>query len=133
MIKEINNLEIINKYLNKFNQAISNLENPFEKYIGYIVNDEIVAFLNYSLIYDRIEIDYIYTNENYRNQNIASQLVDYVISEGMKNNCSNITLEVRKSNKVALNFYYKNGFKEVSIRKKYYSGEDAILMLRELV
>ena len=43
-----------------------------------------------------------------------------------------ITLEVRKSNSVAIHIYEKFGFKTVTIRKNYYSNnEDALLMLKE--
>ena len=43
-----------------------------------------------------------------------------------------ITLEVRKSNLVAIHIYEKYGFKTVTIRKNYYSNnEDALLMLKE--
>ena len=43
-----------------------------------------------------------------------------------------ITLEVRKSNSIAIHIYEKFGFKTVTIRKNYYSNnEDALLMLKE--
>jgi len=43
-----------------------------------------------------------------------------------------ITLEVRKSNSIAIHIYEKYGFKTVTVRKNYYSNnEDALLMLRE--
>jgi ribosomal-protein-alanine N-acetyltransferase len=41
-----------------------------------------------------------------------------------------ISLEVRSSNEEAINFYKKNKFMEVAIRKNYYGNEDAILMVR---
>lgn len=133
MIENIYDINIINMFLSFFNQNIKSIDEPFKKYIGYRLDNKIVAFLNYSLIYDRIEIEYIYTIEEYRNQSIASNLLKYVINEGMNKNCKNITLEVRKSNISAIKFYKKHQFKEVSIRQKYYKDEDGILMLRELV
>jgi ribosomal-protein-alanine N-acetyltransferase len=41
-----------------------------------------------------------------------------------------MTLEVRQSNAVALALYRKFGFREVALRKRYYSdnGEDAAVM-----
>ena len=48
------------------------------------------------------------------------------------NNCSNITLEVRKSNIIAINIYKKFKFKVIAERKNYYGNEDAIMMLREV-
>ena len=133
MIKELKDIEIINSFLKEFDTSISTLDEPFKKYIGFEINNKIVSFLNYSIIYDRIEIEYIYTSTNYRNQNIASILLNHLIEIGIKNSCTNITLEVRCSNVNAINFYLKNGFKEVAKRKNYYNGEDGILMLRELV
>jgi len=133
MIKELNDIELINNFLKEFNQSIINLDDPFKKYIGFEIDCRIVSFLNYSLMYDRIEIEYIYTLKDYRNKNIATKLLEYLIDLGIKNNCLNITLEVRCSNISAIKFYEKNGFKKVSIRKNYYNNEDGILMLRELV
>ena len=48
------------------------------------------------------------------------------------NECDNITLEVKESNKSAINFYLKNGFIEVARREKYYQDEDGILMIKEM-
>ena len=89
----------------------------------------IKGVLVYSLIYDRVEIDYIIVDEKYRNHGIATKLLNYVIEN---NNISNITLEVRESNVIAINFYEKNGFKKAAIRKNYYKNEDAILMIKKI-
>ena len=132
MIKELTEINIINGFLKKFDTCITNLEDPFKKYIGYEIDNKIVSFLNYSLIYDRIEIEYIYTNPDYRNKNLATILINYLGDLGRYNHCSNITLEVRCSNVNAISFYEKNGFKKVSIRQNYYNDEDGILMIREL-
>lgn len=133
MIKELNDIEIINCFLKEFNTSINTLDEPFKKYIGYEIDKKLVSFLNYSIMYDRIEIEYIYTQEDYRNQNLATILLNYLVELGINRACKNITLEVRCSNVSAINFYLKNGFKKVSIRKNYYKDEDGILMLRELV
>jgi ribosomal-protein-alanine N-acetyltransferase len=40
-----------------------------------------------------------------------------------------IMLEVNENNKPAINFYKKNGFKIISVRKDYYgSNQNAIIM-----
>lgn len=45
----------------------------------------------------------------------------------------NVNLEVRVSNVKAIALYQKFGFKNVAVRKRYYSnGEDAYLMIKEL-
>ena len=50
MIKEINELDVINEFLKHLNTSINNLEDPFKKYIGFEIDNKIVSFLNYSLI-----------------------------------------------------------------------------------
>ena len=44
--------------------------------------------------------------------------------------CERMMLEVRKSNEKARKLYEKDGFSEISVRKGYYDGEDAIIMER---
>lgn len=132
MIEEFNDkdLNIINSFLKSFDFNINStsLNNDFMHIITY--KDSIIkGVLVYSLIYDRIEIDYIIVDEKYRNHGIATKLLNYVIEN---NNISNITLEVRESNVIAINFYEKNGFKKTAIRKNYYKNEDAILMIKKI-
>ena len=106
--------------------------NPYARKISYFIDDKQVGYLDYSLIYDRIEIDNFFVDENYRNQGIGKKLLSYLVVIGINNHVINITLEVRKSNEVAINFYKKNGYKIVSTRKNYYKDEDGYLMLKEL-
>ena len=42
--------------------------------------------------------------------------------------CERMMLEVRASNIGARKLYKKYGFNEISVRKGYYNGEDAIIM-----
>jgi len=107
--------------------------NPFGKKIEYIENEKAIAVLDYSLIYDRIEIDNIIVNEEYRNKKIGTKLLEYIIKLSEEQGLSNITLEVRKSNAIARHLYEKMGFKEVAIRKYYYGDEDAILMEKKVI
>ena len=103
--------------------------NPFAKRIDYIdKSNNYIGYLEYSLIYDRIEIDNIFVNEANRNQKIGTKLLEHLINYAKENKIINITLEVRKSNNIARHLYQKVGFKEVAIRKYYYGDEDAILM-----
>ena len=51
----------------------------------------------------------------------------------IENRVVNITLEVRKSNKIAIHLYKKFGFREVAIRKYYYGDEDGILMEKQVM
>ncbi len=107
--------------------------NPYTKYFVYLKDNKVVGFLNYYLIYDRIEIVNFNVLENYQNEHIGSSLLEKLIELGNEKKLKNITLEVRIDNKKAIYLYEKYGFKRVSVRKKYYQGIDALLMEKELM
>ena len=106
--------------------------NPFLKKIEYVIDDNVVGYLKYALIYDKMEIDNLFVLEEFRNKQIGSKLLSYLIDIAINNNVINITLEVRESNEVAKNLYKGFGFREVAIRKFYYGDEDGILMEKQV-
>ena len=55
-----------------------------------------------------------------------------ILNEIEQKGIKNITLEVRESNKEAIEFYKKNGYRIEAIRKNYYGSENGYLMLKEL-
>ena len=107
--------------------------NPFSKKIEYIENNISIGYLEYSLIYDRIEIDNIFVEKEHRGKGIGTKLLEYIINYSKNNKIINITLEVRASNTIAQNLYKKKGFIEVAIRKYYYGDEDALLMEKKVI
>lgn len=127
MIKEITSSSLeLKKFLSE--NKISIIDNdPFSKFIVYLEDTKIIGFLSYSVIYERAEINYIFVLESYRGKKVASKMLNYMISSCKI--CDNITLEVRKSNSIAISLYKKFGFKEVAIRENYYNNEDGILMM----
>lgn len=132
MISECNDLSIINKFLRYFNIQLKEIA-TFQKFYIFKENDVEIGMLDFSIIYDRIEINYIYVKNNDRRKNIGTKLINKLIIESNINNCKNISLEVNENNYNAIEFYKKNNFKIVTVRKNYYNNEDAFLMIRELV
>lgn len=129
MIREITDKDLfeVNQLLQIFNVEYSSL-NDFTKIVVYEENNKIVGALVYSLIYDRIEIEYIVVSDEYKRFGIGTKLLKYIEKEGI----TNITLEVRESNTVAINFYKKNGYEVAAIRKNYYKNENGYLMIKNL-
>ena len=107
--------------------------NPFARYLEYIVDDKKIGYLKYSLIYDRMEIDDFFVEEEYRNQGIGNKLMSYLIVKAIEARVVNITLEVRLSNEIARNLYKKYGFREVALRHFYYGDEDGVLMEKQVM
>ena len=136
MIREINvnDYSVITEYYREFDDNEVDLFNldTFTKIYVYELDNKVVGFINYSIIYDRAELNYIYIDKEYRGKNYASLLLEYFIEECKKKKCTNITLEVSVNNKSGINLYKKYGFEEKAIRKNYYKGVDGILMMKEL-
>lgn len=107
--------------------------NPFKRRIEYFLDDKSIAYLEYSIIYDRMEIDNISVLEEERNKGIGTKLMAHLISLAIELRVDNITLEVRVSNEVARKLYKNFGFHEVAIRKYYYGDEDGILMEKNIM
>ena len=93
----------------------------------HIIDNKVCGYLMVLDSIDIYEILAIATIEKYRNKGIAQELLDKIKTK-------DIFLEVRESNQIAINFYKKNNFKEISIRKNYYSkpNENAIIMKLEV-
>ena len=116
-------------------REIENIEsaNPFQKSIEFYENDKVLGYLVYSHIYDRLEIDNFFVNEDSRRKGIGKKLMSYLVCIAINHHVVNITLEVRKSNEIARNLYKSFGFREVALRRLYYGDEDGILMEKQVM
>ena len=122
-IKEKDNLNKL------FGYKIS--DNPFEKCFKYEINNKLVGIIDFSDIYNRLELNYIWISPSYRGKKYSHYLMEYMIEYAKNKQITNITLEVSINNKIAINLYQKYGFKKASTRKNYYNGIDALLMIRK--
>ena len=97
------------------------------------VAKQVVGFSDYWQTFDSATICQIAIHPEIRRRQLGSALMDEIINDCYAKRVRNITLEVRKSNQIAINFYKKHGFKETLVKEKYYSnGEDAIYMMLEV-
>lgn len=90
---------------------------------GYFINGKLVGFISFKDT-DNIDIYNIGVLPNYRNKGVAKSLL-YCLGP------KQISVEVRESNIVAINFYKQNYFKQESVRKNYYKNENGLLMIRK--
>lgn len=132
MIRSITDKDLfeVNKLLQIFNVNYSDetYNKDFRNILVYEESNKIIGVLSYLLIYDRVEIEYIVVDNEYKRKGIGSKLLNSINLNGIKN----ITLEVRESNKEAIDFYKNNGFDIVTVRKNYYNNEDGYLMIKNL-
>ena len=107
--------------------------NPYARRIEFYEGDKVIGYANYSLIYDRIELDNIFVDELRRGEGIGRKLMSYLVAVAINARVINITLEVRVSNEVARNLYKNFGFREVALRRFYYGDEDGVLMEKQVM
>lgn len=97
---------------------------------------EIIAYMVLSIAVGEMHILNICVDPSLQKQGIGRALLADAEAYGRKNNAEMCFLEVRPSNKTAVNLYLSSGFNEVGFRKNYYKDngkrEDAIVMAKSL-
>lgn len=110
--------------IKSFNDDFNNM---FSEYFSLMYEDKVIGFISIWVIIDEVTITNISIHNEYRGIGLSNYLMDYLIKN--YNNYT-ILLEVRESNKIAINLYKKFKFKEISRRNNYYKfpSENAIIM-----
>lgn len=88
---------------------------------------------------DVIYIEMLATNPRFTNQGLAKRLMKQIDNIGYGLGISQLELHVSMSNPIALQFYYKNGFKMESVEKNFYrnikdyqGSKTALLLVKHL-
>lgn len=95
----------------------------------------IVGFVGVWLLADEAHIVTVAVREDYRGRGIGELLLIAGIALAREHRQAQVTLECRLSNKVALSLYQKYGFRQVGLRRRYYSDnhEDAYVLSADAV
>ena len=110
------------------------LELLYSRFYVAVVDEKIAGYIGSYLMYDEIDITNIAVRKIFRRKGIANKLIEEVLVYAKEKEVSNINLEVRLSNIPARNLYEKYGFKELGIRKNFYSKptEDGMIMQKNM-
>lgn len=105
-------------------------ENRLACYVVARMMQQVVGYAGMWVILDEAHVTTIAVDARYRRRHIGERLLVALIDEAMRRSARQVTLEVRRSNRGAQALYRQYGFKDIGIRKGYYSdnGEDAIIM-----
>lgn len=103
-------------------------------FLGVLISEdgEILSTLSYNIVLDEAEMLHVVTKQSARKLGLAEKLITHSISLLKDRGVKQVFLEVRKSNKSAINLYRKCGFSEIAERKNYYGKETAIILKREI-
>ncbi len=110
--------------------------------VGYdceVLEDEAGQLLGYCILavaVDEAHILNLCVSLGHRSQGLGGLLLDHLLLKAREQSCRRIFLEVRPSNRAALNLYAGRGFEKVGLRRDYYRAangrEDAVVLARDL-
>ena len=76
-----------------------------------VKDKEVIAFMVWGVLWNKIHLQDIFVEKEYRRCGIGSNLVQHLIKISKKEGFKEITSDSDVANKVALIFHLKNGFK----------------------
>ena len=108
------------------------LERPDVCFIYVLRTGEhpVAAFCAFWLVAGQAHINNLAVVPELRGRGLGTQLLEEVTAEAARLGATEVTLEVRESNKPALQLYQRAGFKQEGVRKNYYTKpvEDALIL-----
>jgi len=95
----------------------------------------IVGYASIWMMVDESHLTSIAVSKSHQHQGIGELLLIAVIKLSLQMKAQVVTLEVRASNSSAQTLYAKYGFKNVGIRRRYYTdnSEDAVIMTADRI
>ena len=101
--------------------------------IGIEEENKLIGLISCSITEFDADIEGVTIDKDFRRNGFAKALLGILEVKLKEKNIEKVFLEVRESNAPAKNLYLGAGYKEINVRKKYYSdGEDAVIMAKEL-
>lgn len=107
--------------------------------VGLIVaemDDELVGYCIYQVVFELAEILRIATDSDFQKKGVGKSLLDEFAKLCQQKEAKRVLLEVRADNFSAIRLYEKHGFYQIDVRKAYYKDEtgvvDALILQKDL-
>ncbi|MBY7142404.1 ribosomal protein S18-alanine N-acetyltransferase [Virgibacillus sp. NKC19-3] len=106
------------------------LDNKHAFYFVMELDGKIIGYIGAWIVVDDMQITNVAVIPAYRGQKFGEMLFSYILQFAITLGVARLSLEVRKSNRIAQKMYRKFGLVPGGIREKYYADdqEDAIVM-----
>ena len=112
-------------------QFTTSVENSNNLCYYLSLDNKTIGYLIALLAGNTADILNIGIDSDFKRQGYGTGLLNHLIEELKKKDIGEILLEVRAGNKSAIQFYKKQGFKEISVRKNYYTKNSKNQLHRE--
>lgn len=131
----LEDLNTINLFLEKLEMKVLDEQSlHVETRKTYVIKSkkQIIGFICFMILCDEIELEAIYIEPVFRKRGYGSQLMNWMIQKAINHECNSIFLEVRETNRNAIDLYCKYQFHVISCRERYYGNENGLIMKKEL-
>lgn len=113
------------------------LGNRLSLAVVLLLENKVIGYSIVWIIFEEFHIANIAIHPDYQQQGFGKYLLTEILKTADNSRANRgleyAILEVRESNRIAINMYEKFGFKKISVRYNYYSsGENAIIMRKSL-
>jgi len=106
---------------------------PMTHTLSFFEGELCVAYAIYQVIFTEAHLLNIAVRKDSQRHGYGGQLLDLVMLDSYRKGAFSLFLEVRPSNRAAIDLYQGRGFKMLMTRERYYSnGESAFVMVKEL-
>lgn len=119
-------------FLSPWTQAsfLHELHSPHSQLMVAEQQGEVIGYVCCWYVADEVHILDIAVHPQSRRQGAGERLLQHALVVGQQKGAQSANLEVRRSNLPAIALYEKFGFRQVAVRRGYYTdGEDALLMV----
>lgn len=109
------------------------LHNKFAKFYVATVDDKVIGYLSCWMIEDTVDIINVVIDKKYQHLGFGQALFSKMEEEAKISGCNQIMLEVKENNNQAINFYVKQGYEQISMRKNYYRDHTNALIMKKVI
>ncbi|MEI7578135.1 MAG: ribosomal protein S18-alanine N-acetyltransferase [Armatimonadota bacterium] len=109
------------------------LEHKYGVFLVALVEGKVIGYGGTWVLVDEAHVTNVVVSPDFRGQGIGRKLMNEMLVKAREKGAVCATLELRKSNEVALKLYESMGFIQATVRKAYYpdNQEDAIVMMMD--
>lgn len=102
-------------------------------YLLRTATEGVAGFCSFWLVFDEVHINNLAVRPECRGRGYGTALLLHILREARQQGARRATLEVRRSNVVALRLYERLGFDVAGTRREYYTNpvEDALILWKK--
>jgi ribosomal-protein-alanine N-acetyltransferase len=107
------------------------LEHKYGVFLVALIEGKVIGYGGTWVLVDEAHVTNVVVSPEFRGEGIGRKLMNEMLLKARDKGAVCATLELRKSNEVALKLYESMGFVMATVRKAYYpdNQEDAIVMM----